>query len=376
MKKNITFLLLSVMLSGLCALFVSRYYVLQNNPYPDGKSQTIYDNAGSECRNQLLLPDFTSAAENCVDGVVHVKVLKRNRVSREASILEFFFGPGQYSRERESVNAGSGVIVSDDGYIVTNNHVVDGGVEMVVVMNNNKSYSARLVGADAATDIALLKIDAVGLPVIPLGSSDSLRLGEWVLAIGNPFNLRSTITAGIVSAKGRSLQDAGGSYKIESFIQTDAAVNPGNSGGALINTKGELVGINTAIFSSTGSYAGYSFAVPTSIVKKVIEDIKNYGAVQRARLGVSMTEMTDKLAHSAGIVGNFSGVYIADVLRGSAAHNAGVKPGDVLVAIDGAVVNNPSGVQEKINGYMPGDEVTLSVIRMGERKELVVKLQQ
>ena len=241
-------------------------------------------------------PDFTFAAENSVEAVVYVKVLKRENKSREATILDYFFGVPQYAQPRESVNSGSGVILYDNGYIVTNNHVVEGAVDVAVTLNNNRQYKAEVVGADPVTDIALLKIDASGLPVIPMGDSDSLRLGEWVLAIGSPYNLRSTITAGIVSAKGRSLPDMSGEFKIESFIQTDAAVNPGNSGGALVNANGELVGVNTAIASNTGSYTGYSFAVPVTIVKKIVNDIMEYGSVRRAMLGVSMLELTGEVA--------------------------------------------------------------------------------
>ncbi len=347
-----------------------------NNLHPD--SSITYNNSGTpSVALSAAFADFTYAAQSSVDGVVHVKVLRRERVRRQSSIMEYFFGYGApYSQERRSINAGSGVILSPDGYIVTNNHVVEGAAEIVVALNDNRNLSARMVGTDPVTDIALLKVETEDpLPVIPLGDSDSLRLGEWVLAIGNPFNLRSTVTAGIVSAKGRSLQDGSGGFKVESFIQTDAAVNPGNSGGALVNTKGELVGINTAIASNTGSYTGYSFAVPVAIVKKVVEDIKSYGQVQRAVLGVSMVEMTDNLARMAGIAGDFKGVYIADVIKGGAAHSSGIGAGDVLVSIDGTAVMNPSGVQEKINAYRPGDQIKLGIVRRGENMEIVVKLQ-
>jgi Do/DeqQ family serine protease len=310
-----------------------------------------------------------------VDGVVFVKVVKREK-NREASILEHFFGYGNpYSMPRESVGSGSGVIISPDGYIATNNHVVANGEQIEVTLNDNKTYKAKLVGADPVTDVALLKVDAEDLPVIPFGDSDSLRLGEWVLAIGSPFNLRSTITAGIVSAKGRSLPDMSGEFKIESFIQTDAAVNPGNSGGALVNTKGELVGINTAIASNTGSYTGYSFAVPVSIVKKVVDDIKEFGTVQRAMLGISMTELTQELAALAGMKGDFSGVYIAELNKGGAAYKAGVREGDVLVAINGKKMKDPSEVQATVNSYKPGDKIELLVCRDGKESVYEAELQ-
>ena len=254
--------------------------------------------------------------------MVFVKVLKVDR-SRPVSIFEHLFGYNdQGSRGRESMSSGSGVIISPDGYIVTNNHVVANATDIEVTLTNNKSYRAKLVGADPATDIALLEIDGKDLPYLHFADSDSLRLGEWVLAIGSPYNLRSTVTAGIVSAKGRSLPDMSGRFKIESFIQTDAAVNPGNSGGALVNKDGNVVGINTAIASQTGAFSGYSFAVPTSIVKKVVADIKEFGAVQRAVLGISMVELTDRLADFAGVTKDYRGAYIAEIDPNGAAYTA------------------------------------------------------
>jgi Do/DeqQ family serine protease len=288
-------------------------------------------------------------------------------------LLEFLLG-GESFRPRESVNSGSGVIISKDGYIITNNHVVSGATAIEVTLTNNKKFSANLVGADAATDIALLKIDGADLPTLPMGNSDELRLGEWVLAIGSPFNLRSTVTAGIVSAKGRSLPDKSASFKIESFIQTDAAVNPGNSGGALVNTKGELVGINTAIASNTGSYTGYSFAVPISIAQKVVEDIKQFGTVNRAMLGITMTELVQELAAMAKMESGAEGVFIAEVMEKSAAYDAGLKAGDVIVSISGSKVKNPSEVQAVISKYSPGDTIEISIVRDGEPLKIIVVL--
>ena len=373
MKKNLTLLFLSVLLSTVAAVIITRLAV-------PATGTKIYQTSPSAAIRHVTLepqnfPDFTYAAESCVDGVVFVKVVKREK-SKEASILEHFFGYGNpYAMPRESVGSGSGVIISPDGYIATNNHVVANGEQIEVTLNDNKTYEAKLVGADPVTDVALLKIEAGNLPVIPFGDSDSLRLGEWVLAIGSPFNLRSTITTGIVSAKGRSLPDMSGEFKIESFIQTDAAVNPGNSGGALVNTRGELVGINTAIASNTGSYTGYSFAVPVSIVKKVVEDIKEYGKVQRAMLGISMTELTQELASLAGIKGDFSGVYIAELVRSGAAWKAGIREGDVLVAIDGRKMKSPSEVQAAVNAHKPGDVVSVLIVRDGKEDEIEVQLQ-
>lgn len=373
MRRNVFLILLvAVVSSVLSALVVVKYYTSEDKfvTTSSDASATVVRNIKV---NESGFPDFTYAAETSVEGVVYVKVLKRGERSREASILEYFFGLP--SQPRESVNSGSGVIISPDGYIVTNNHVVSGASEVQVTLNNNKSYSAKVVGTDPVTDIALLKIEGKELPALPMGDSDSLRLGEWVLAIGSPFNLRSTITAGIVSAKGRSLPDMSGEYKIESFIQTDAAVNPGNSGGALVNTKGELVGINTAIASNTGSYTGYSFAVPIAIAKKVVNDIKKFGMVQRALLGISMQEMTDNLAEEIGYKGELKGVYVPEISKGGAADKGGMKPGDILLSIDGKKIKTPSQVQEIINGYSPNDNVTLKVLRNGSEKELSVTLQ-
>lgn len=366
MKKTLLILILSVAISTFAAVIITNK-LNKNEPffYEMNPSNSSVRNVSFSAQN---FPDFTYAAENSVNGVVFVKVVKKD-IPREASILEHFFGFGvPQDVPRASVNTGSGVIISPDGYIVTNNHVVEGGEDVEITLNDNKKYKAKIIGTDKVTDIALLKIDATDLQTIPFGDSNNLRLGEWVLAIGSPFNLRSTITAGIVSAKGRSLPSSSREFKIESFIQTDAAVNPGNSGGALVNVKGELVGINTAIASNTGSYTGYSFAVPVAIVKKVVDDIKNHGSVQRAVLGVSMIELTQELATEVGMEGNFSGVFIGDVIVGSAAQNAGIKGGDVIVAIDDQKMTSPSEVQATINGKAPGDVVKIMIYR--DKKEI------
>lgn len=371
MKKNLFFLALSVLLSTICAVLIIKPHMTKS-PYVYASGEPVYQRV--ELSGEQF-PDFTFAAENSVNAVVHVKVLKKEK-SREPNILDYFFGYGApYAEPRESVNAGSGVIISSGGYIVTNNHVVDGGVEFLVTMNNNKSFDAELIGTDPVTDIALLKVEADQLPTLRFGNSDSLRLGEWVLAIGSPYNLRSTITAGIVSAKGRSLPDTSGEFKIESFIQTDAAVNPGNSGGALVNTRGELVGINTAIATNTGSFTGYSFAVPSTIVQKVVADIMTYGTVQRGRLGISMQELTDKLAEQAGMKDNFNGVYVPLVERSGAAYKAGIRDGDVIVALNRVPVKSPSDVQEKINAYKPEDNIVITVVRNGKTMDFNVVLQ-
>ncbi len=320
-------------------------------------------------------PDFTYAAESAVDAVVYVKVTVKTQTQQyqmDDPFFRFFFGDGMpQSRERVQQGSGSGVIIRSDGYIVTNNHVVANATKVEVTLNNNKTYEASVVGTDPATDIALIKINAENLPVIPFYDSDKLRLGEWVLAIGSPLGeeLRSTITAGIVSAKGRSMPNYNGEFKIESFIQTDAAVNPGNSGGALVNKAGELVGINTAIVSTTGSYTGYSFAVPSNIVKKIVSDLIDFGSVKRARLGITMQPIDEKIASELKL-SSLDGVYIYEVSKGGAADKAGMKKGDVLLAIDSSVVRNASAVQEKVNGFHPGDKAKLKIFREG--KEIIL----
>jgi Do/DeqQ family serine protease len=305
--------------------------------------------------------------------VVYVKVTStQNSQPAPNSLLDFLFGyPQGAPQQRETVGSGSGVIIREDGYIVTNNHVIENATKIEVTLNTNVTYPATLVGTDPATDIALLKIDATGLPMIPFGDSDKLRLGEWVIAIGSPYDLRSTITAGIVSAKGRSMPNYTGEFKIESFIQTDAAVNPGNSGGALVDKAGNLVGINTAIVSRTGSYTGYSFAVPSNIVKKIAYDLMDFGSVKRALLGIVMQPIDDKIASDLKLSSR-NGVYINEVSKGGAADAAGIKAGDVLIAIDSIDITTPSSVQEVVSRFSPGDEAVLTVIRDGKEKEFDV----
>ena len=315
-------------------------------------------------------PDFTYAAETAVNGVVYVEVtITQNYPSNQINdpFFRFFFGDEVQPQSRERKGSGSGVIIREDGYIVTNNHVVADASKVRVTLYNDKTYDATVVGTDPATDVALIKIDEKGLPVIPFADSDELRLGEWVLAIGSPYDLRSTITAGIVSAKGRSMPHYNGEFKIESFIQTDAAVNPGNSGGALVNKKGELVGVNTAIISQTGSYTGYSFAVPSNIVKKIVSDLIDFGSVRRAKLGITMTAVDEKVASEMKL-SSLKGVYIVEVSKGGAADKAGLKKGDVLLSIDSKQVSGPSALQEVVNSYHPGDVATIKYVRDGKEK--------
>ena len=325
--------------------------------------------------SQTDYPDFTYAAESAVDAVVYVKVTIRQQQNYTVDpFFRFFFGDQATPQSREQQGSGSGVIIRPDGFIVTNNHVVDGATKVEVTLNNNKTYPATVIGTDPATDVAIIKIDAQGLPVVPFGDSDQLRLGQWVIAIGSPYDLRSTITAGIVSAKGRQMPHYNGEFKIESFIQTDAAVNPGNSGGALVNQKGELVGVNTAIISQTGSYTGYSFAIPSNIVRKIADDLIDFGSVKRAILGVTMSAITDEKAKELKLFSP-NGVYIEEVLEGGAADKAGIRKGDVLVKVDSTAITSPSSLQEKVSSYNPGDKAAVTVIRGGDEKILEVTFQ-
>ncbi|MCM1028081.1 MAG: Do family serine endopeptidase [Pseudoflavonifractor sp.] len=336
--------------------------------------------------------DFTSAAERTVEGVVSIKsyATQRRQSRQQAEIFsdpffEFFFGPQQRpNRQQQQQSApreqplglGSGVIISSDGYIATNNHVIDGADRLEVTLNDNRTYDAIVIGSDADTDLALIKIEADSLAVIPLGDSDALRVGEWVLAVGNPFGFTSTVTTGIVSAKARSISSSQGARRmgIESYIQTDAAVNPGNSGGALVNIDGELVGINTAIYSQTGNYAGYSFAIPVSIVAKVMNDMKEFGTVQRAVLGVQFMELTPALAKEKNIEGINDGIYVAEVVERGSAADAGIKAGDVIVSIDGAPTHSGAQLQELLARHRPGDSVAVGYLRDGKRLSADVTL--
>ena len=308
--------------------------------------------------------DFTQAAERSVEAVVHVKT-KYYRQQYVDPFYHFFFGRPQQSQQPSAMASGSGVILSNDGYIVTNNHVIESANEIEVVLNDKRTFAAQLIGTDPNTDLALLKIEATNLPTIEIGNSDDLRVGEWVLAVGNPFNLTSTVTAGIVSAKARSINILNSDMKIESFIQTDAAVNPGNSGGALVNTRGQLVGINTAIASQTGSYAGYAFAIPTAIMQKVVADLRQYGTVQRALLGIRMLDITQQVKDQLSLE-SMEGVYVGEVISGSAADKAGMKAGDVIVQVDGRPINASSQLQEQIGRKNPGDQITI-LVRRGHR---------
>ncbi len=314
--------------------------------------------------------DFTFAAEATVHAVVHVHTTSTRGVQSDNPIMEYFYG-NRSPRQREVQGYGSGVIATSNGYIITNNHVIEDAQTIEVTLNDNRTFKAELVGSDPSSDIALLKIDADKLPFIRFGDSDQLKLGEWVLAVGNPFNLTSTVTAGIVSAKGRNLGLNTGDYRIESFIQTDAALNMGNSGGALVNTKGLLVGITSAILSPSGAYAGNSFAIPVSIVKKVFDDLKEFGEVQRALIGVNILNVDSDVAEEQNL-SEVRGILVTGIVPDGSAEEAGMKINDVIVKFDGITVNTVSELQEQVGKHRPGDKANITYIRNG--KEISVPI--
>lgn len=347
-----------------------------------GTSPVQLTNYSSSASPQVQLPDLTQAAEKSVHAVVHIttKVKAQGYGGNENPLFDFFFGPKGFNQPRGNnqdqeynMGSGSGVIINPEGYIVTNNHVIEDADKIEVVLNDNRKFTAKLIGRDPNTDIALVKIDAKDLTYLVWGNSESLKLGEWVLAVGNPFNLNSTVTAGIVSAKSRSIKIISGQLPLESFIQTDAAVNPGNSGGALVNANGDLVGINAAIASRTGSYSGYSFAVPASIARKVVDDLKQYGEVQRALLGVEIKDIDDALAKEEHLE-KIEGVYVGKTTEEGAARQAGIKQGDVIISVNGNSVNTVSQLQEQIAKYRPGDRVAITAKRDGSLKQFSVVL--
>jgi Do/DeqQ family serine protease len=373
MKKLMQGFLMAVM-GGAATLGMYKYFEPETAikaTQTDPQTNKLVNLLTTEPENAI---DYVTAAEMTVNGVVHVKVEGMVEYSQRAfdPIREFLYGNGNIERnfQQPVKGAGSGVIISEDGYVVTNNHVIEHANQITVTMNNKKNYTAKLIGTDPNTDLAVLKIEEEGLPHLVFGNSDDLHIGEWVLAVGNPFNLTSTVTAGIVSAKGRDINILGDNpysniSSIESFIQTDAAVNPGNSGGALVNTSGELIGINTAIKSNTGSYAGYSFAIPANIVRKVVSDIIEFGNVQRAFIGINIRDIDQKLAEELEI-DDLSGVYVSGLSENGSAKEAGIKDGDIVKKINGNRIRNVTELQAKIGEYRPGDEVDVTVERKGE----------
>ena len=334
----------------------------------DSLLNTVPTNYGNAMYSSAENTDFTVAAERTLNAVVHVKNTMYKTI--RDPFAEFFYGEGKGTRQYSQIGTGSGVIIAGDGYIVTNNHVIKNATDIEVTLNNRKIYKAKLIGADPISDIALLKIDASNLAYITLGDSDGVRVGEWVLAVGNPFNLTSTVTAGIISAKGRDLS---GTSNIDSFLQTDAAVNAGNSGGALVNIHGELVGINTAISSMTGSFIGYSFAIPSNIAKKVIEDLMEFGNVQRAILGVNGVELDNELADKLNIE-NTDGFYISNVVENSGAQKAGLKAKDIIVKLDHVKISTFSDLNGYISTKKPNDVVDVAFLRNGKMQHANVRL--
>ncbi|MEN8776375.1 MAG: trypsin-like peptidase domain-containing protein [Polaribacter sp.] len=364
MKKAFSFLGIAILggaltLGGYKLLFNDQVVIERTIEKPLQTLQASYNPTLRNTNATEVNTDFTVAAEKTVHAVVHVK---NTAVRTQTNPLELFFGNGNGQRKYEQIGTGSGVIISADGYIVTNNHVIDGANDLEITLNNKKKYKAELIGKDAANDIALLKIEADDdLPYIAFANSDNIKIGEWVLAVGNPYNLTSTVTAGIVSAKGRDLE---GNRNIESFIQTDAAVNPGNSGGALVNARGELIGINTAISSRTGSFIGYSFAVPSNIAKKIIDDILEYGAVQEAILGININNQGEDI----------DGVKIESVAEEGGAEKAGLQSGDIITQVNNVKISKYSELRGQLTAKRPGESVNITVNRDGDFITKNVKL--
>lgn len=387
MKKHLPLVVSAIVGS---AITLGAYQFLpQNKPVVIRESNAPLAYSASARRNMESTPlDFSDAAERVTPAVVHIKStsgVQKPTASAPNNAMpdpfrDFFGGGGgspfffgEPSRQMPQQSTGSGVIISNDGYIVTNNHVIDKADEVEVTLYDNRTYKAKIIGTDPSTDLAVIQIKEKALPTLSFGNSDAVRVGQWVLAVGNPFNLSSTVTAGVVSAKGRNIRILKDNAAIESFIQTDAAVNPGNSGGALVSLDGNLVGINTAIYSQTGSYAGYAFAVPSRIVEKVTEDLIRYGVVQRGFLGITIRDLDGNLAKERDLEIT-SGVLVDSLAKESAAREAGVKAGDVIVKVDGGEVKTTAQLQEAIGRHRPGDQVKLVVNREGKERELTVSL--
>lgn len=372
--KSVAKMFLISVLGG--ALTLGAYKIFFDDPSTNTIIETrevpVLRTAGTPFGDDAI-SNFTLAAEKTVNSVVHVKTAVEAQ-GYGRSPFDFFFGnQRQQSSPRLRMGSGSGVIISDNGYIVTNNHVIENAENITVSLNDNREFDAVVVGTDPTTDIALIKVDEEDLPFLTFSNSDNAKLGQWVLAVGNPFNLTSTVTAGIISATGRNIGIIDDRAAIESFIQTDAAVNPGNSGGALVNTSGELIGINSAISTHTGSFEGYSFAVPSNIVKKVVEDLLEFGTVQRAFIGVNISDITPRMADQLEIE-EVSGVYVGGVTQNGAAEEAGIKTGDIIVAVNEKRVTKSSELQETIGRKRPGDKVKVTVSRDGRMKTYSVVL--
>lgn len=373
--KRILGLLLIASIGGLVALGLNRLFKEDDTSRFESNYLARYTSLQDTDR-----PDFVAVAELVTPTVVHIITTVNPSQGQSMQIDPFggFFKGFEMPQVPRS-GSGSGVIIRSDGYIVTNNHVVEGASKIKVILNDKREYDAELLGTDRNTDLALLRIEEKNLPFAVVGNSDEVKVGQWVLAVGNPFNLTSTVTAGIVSAKGRGLnllrdpRNPETQYAIEAFIQTDAAVNPGNSGGALVSTSGKLIGINSAIASETGQFAGYSFAIPSNLMKKVVDDLMNYGTVQRGLLGVQIQDMNNQIAEKEGLT-EVKGVYVAKVTENSAAEAAGMKDGDIILTIDGEAVNSSNELQEKVGQKSPGDKVTVGLLRKGKAMEVSATL--
>ncbi|MGP8217310.1 MAG: Do family serine endopeptidase [Bacteroidia bacterium] len=378
--RNFISILSVATIGGMVALGIDHFYIQKQdtkiaessirNPLPV-KFVGLTSSAAETTTN------FVTAAQKAVPAVVHIKSAVEQQTTSYNSLWDYMYGNPRQNRV-EGMVSGSGVIVSSDGYIVTNNHVIDEAGKIEVTLSDRHTYTAKLIGKDPETDLALLKIDATGLSYMEYGNSDEMQVGQWVLAVGNPYNLTSTVTAGIVSAKGRNIDilpndPSKNLYPIESYIQTDAAVNPGNSGGALVNTDGQLVGINSAIASTTGSYTGYSFAIPVNLVRKVVADLLQYGTVQRAFLGVSIRTVDADIAKTAGL-SSTNGIYVDGLTPNGAAESAGIKEGDVILKVGDQDVNDVASLEEQIARMRPGDKVNITVSRNNEHVEIPVTL--
>jgi len=386
MKKILGFLVVGI-IGGLVALGLhSIFFKPTSQPLGSDNTERALAFASLKAQSEKAGSlDFVKAAELSTPSVVHIRTQVESRSSSSSSnrapFHEFFdfFGENGFDFDMPRGprgGSGSGVIITADGFIATNNHVVEGASKIEVTLHDKRTYVADLIGTDPTTDLALLKIKESGLPFLPAGNSDALHVGEWVIAVGNPMNLNSTVTAGIISAKERSinlLRSNDNRYAIENFIQTDAAINPGNSGGALVNTAGELIGINTAIASQTGGFIGYGFAIPINLAKKVLDDIKEFGGVQRGLLGVSIQDITSELAEKENI-NSLQGVYVFEVVPNSAADKAGMKAKDIIRKVNGRVVNSSSSLQEEVGKFRPGDKITLTLLRGAKEMDVTAIL--
>lgn len=377
MKNNVVSLVLASAMGGAIALGGAQLLNPKTAVQTVQVSTTDNSNAQQSSATQfahnqgtLGRPEsFAEAADRAMPAVVNITAITEHKArnEREQRYYKFFGSPGP------SQSTGSGVIISDKGYIVTNNHVIKDATKVDITLSDNRKFEAEVMGTDPSTDLAVLKITGKNLPVIDLANSDETRVGEWVLAIGNPFELTSTVTAGIISAKGRDISILNGQYSIESFIQTDAAVNPGNSGGALVNADGKLIGINTAIYAPSGTYAGYSFAVPINLVKKVMQDLIDHGEVKRAFLGIMIQSVDSDMAKELDLAVT-EGVYVSELIEGGAAIKSDLNTGDVITKINGILTSSVPKLQEQIGSRDPGDDIVVTVDRRGKPKDIVVKL--